>query len=129
MKRLAKQYYIPIGLICTAFVFVLLPFLHGDVPIRSCILFVCLYVSQAWLIQLYEGQRAFLTSVKDTKHMQFGGLFGIFVRIPIVLISYYGGIGLCGFAVASGIDYFCRGLYYRYCSKKLLNFGCGTCQS
>lgn len=46
------------------------------------------------------------------------GVCGICIRIPIVVISYYSGLGLVPFALALGIDFFIRGIYYRLSSLK-----------
>lgn len=50
--------------------------------------------------------------------LMFDGLFGIFVRIPVALISYYCGFGIFGFGMASGIDFLIRGIYFKICSIK-----------
>lgn len=118
MKYLAKKYYVWIGLVSTLFCLIMMFFTHGDINIKTCWLFVLIYSSQAWLIQLYENYRAFLTVIQNTRYLMWGGLFGIFVRIPVTLISYYTGLGLIGFGLASGIDFFARGIYFMICVKR-----------
>ena len=62
-----------------------------------------------------------MTSCEATECLRLGGLFGIFVRIPIAIISIVTPIGIYGFALGSGIDFFIRGLYYRHKSIQLVN--------
>lgn len=95
--------------------------MKGIVSFKSALLITLLYNSQCILLQLYENHRGFLTSCEATECLRLGGLFGIFVRIPIAIISIVTPIGIYGFALGSGIDFFIRGLYYRHKSIQLVN--------
>lgn len=120
MDQLGKKYYWKVSIISTCFCCILMLFIHGGINLSKLLLYVFIYASQAWMIQLYENHRAFLTSIKETRCLMFGGLFGILVRIPITLVSYYSGLGLIGFGFAPGIDFLVRGIYLKLCSKNIL---------
>lgn len=118
-KELFKKTFIPLGIIGYITSFILLLIIHGEVKIEVCIVPLILYCSQAFLIQIYESLRGYLTSLQRSDLLKWAGLIGIFSRIPVTLISYYSGIGLYGFALASSIDFICRGIYF-YCCHKLI---------
>lgn len=118
--EILKSNVLKLALLGYVLAFILLLFLHGDVSIKTCTIPLILYCSQVLFIQLYESLRGYITSVKRTDILKYAGLIGIFSRIPVTLISYYSGIGLYGFALASTIDFTCRGIYFYYCSKKVI---------
>lgn len=93
----------------------------GVVDFKLALIITLLYNTQCILLQLYENHRGFLTSCGATECLGLGGLFGILVRIPIAIISITTPIGIYGFALGSGIDFFIRGLYYKYKSINLVN--------
>lgn len=115
-----KKMYVPVSIISFVFGITVLFFIHGVVDLKTCIIYTFIYYSQSLLIQSYESYKGFLSSVKATNYIAFCGLVGVFIRIPIALISYYCGIGLIGFGLASGIDFWFRGLYYKICCNKIL---------
>lgn len=98
--------------------------IHGEVSIKSALLPTLVYLFQCIPIQLYEGLRAYLTSIKETKMMQWAGAVGIFVRIPIAILSYKMG-SIWGFAIACAVDFGLRGIYFYVCSLRVLN-KCGV---
>ena len=97
--------------------------MKGVVDFKSALIITLLYNTQCILLQLYENHRGFLTSCGATECLRLGGLFGIIVRVPIAIISITTPIGIYGFALGSGIDFFIRGLYYKYKSINLVNKG------
>lgn len=111
-KEVRKKTALPIVIACYCLLLALIWFMHGKTDLKTALLFACLYETQSIFLITYENARGFLTSVGDTKTIRYGGLVGIIVRMPIVLISYYSPLGLYGFALASGIDFMFRGLYY-----------------
>lgn len=121
MRYWMKKTYIPISMISVLFGIFLMILSHGSVRISDCWLFVLLYLSEMFLIQSYENRCALLTSMQETRYLMFGGLIGSLVRVPVVLISYYSGIGLYGFAFASGLDFLGRAAYFQLCIKHVLN--------
>lgn len=116
-KDILKKTVLPLTLIGYAMSFLLLFLIHGDVHITDCVVPLIFYSSQVVFIQLYESLRGYLTSLKRTDLLKYAGLVGILTRIPVTLIAYYSGSGIYGFALASTIDFTCRGLYFYYCSK------------
>lgn len=120
-KKISKQIFIPTVLVCYVIAILMVFPMKGIVSFKSALLITLLYNSQCILLQLYENHRGFLTSCEATECLRLGGLFGIFVRIPIAIISIVTPIGIYGFALGSGIDFFIRGLYYRHKSIQLVN--------
>lgn len=112
-----KKTLLPLSIIGYVTSFILLIFLHGDIVISNCILPLVVYCSQVILIQLYESLRGYLTSLKKSELLKWAGLIGIFIRIPITLIAYYCNIGIYGFAIASSLDFLCRGIYFYMCHR------------
>lgn len=91
---------------------------HGQTDLKTTTFISSLYLVEQILLCPYENSRGFLTSIGDTKSLQYGGLIGILVRVPISKISLMTPIGIYGFAFGSGIDFFVRGLFYtRKCTK------------
>lgn len=117
-KENRRKTFIPTVLICYGLLALLILPMHGETNLLQAFLISCLYETQAICLAIYENARGFLTSIQNTKILRYGGLIGILVRIPVVLISYYTPIGLYGFALASGIDFLMRGIFYSYEAKK-----------
>lgn len=114
-----KKVLIPLTILGYFSSFLLLMMVHGKVSIQSCIIPLILYCSQVFFIQLYESLRGYLTSLRKSELLKWAGLIGIFVRIPVTLIAYYCNIGIYGFALASSLDFLCRGFYFYICSKRI----------
>lgn len=122
-KKLSKQVFIPTVLVDYGVAILMVLPMKGVVDFKSALIITLLYNTQCILLQLYENHRGFLTSCGATECLRLGGLFGILVRIPIAVISTITPIGIYGFALGSGIDFFIRGLYYKYKSINLVNKG------
>lgn len=120
-KKLSKKVFIPIVLVDYGVAILMVLPMKGVVDFKSALIITLLYNTQCILLQLYENHRGFLTSCGATECLRLGGLFGILVRIPIAIISIITPIGIYGFALGSGIDFFIRGLYYKYKSINLVN--------
>lgn len=120
-KKLSKQVFIPTILVDYGVAILMVLPMKGVVDFKSALIITLLYNTQCILLQLYENHRGFLTSCGATECLRLGGLFGILVRIPIAIISITTPIGIYGFALGSGIDFFIRGLYYKYKSINLVN--------
>lgn len=122
-KKLSKQVFIPTILVDYGIAVLMVLPMKGVVDFKSALIITLLYNTQCILLQLYENHRGFLTSCGATECLRLGGLFGIIVRVPIAIISITTPIGIYGFALGSGIDFFIRGLYYKYKSINLMNKG------
>lgn len=122
-KKLSKQVFIPTILVDYMIAVLMVLPMKGVVDFKSALIITLLYNTQCILLQLYENHRGFLTSCGATECLRLGGLFGIIVRVPIAVISITTPIGIYGFALGSGIDFFIRGLYYKYKSINLINKG------
>lgn len=120
-KKLSKKVFIPTVLVDYGVAILMVLPMKGVVDFKSALIITLLYNTQCILLQLYENHRGFLTSCGATECLRLGGLFGILVRIPIAIISIITPIGIYGFALGSGIDFFIRGLYYKYKSINLVN--------
>lgn len=120
-KKLSKQVFIPTVLVGYGVAILMVLPMKGVVDFKSALIITLLYNTQCILLQLYENHRGFLTSCGATECLRLEGLFGILVRIPIAVISTITPIGIYGFALGSGIDFFIRGLYYKYKSINLVN--------
>lgn len=118
--RLTKKYAGFLLLFGYGIAYLLLLFTHGKVPILDCVLYTGLYCTEIITLLFHEPMRAYLTSEHQTKYLRYGGVFGILVRIPIVLVGYYLTHSLILFAVASAVDFGMRGLYFYICSIRYI---------
>lgn len=118
-RKIARKYALFLLLLSYLICYVLLLFLHGNVDIKDCLFYTGVYCTEIIALLLYEPMKAYLTSMKETKYLRYGGIFGIFVRIPIALIGYYMGLGLFPFAIASTMDFAARGIYFYCCGRKI----------
>lgn len=99
--------------------YILLLFTHGAVDIKDCIIWTALYSTEVFGLLIYEPMQAYLTSECQTGYLRFGGMIGIFVRIPAVLLGYHLNLGLVSFAFSCMLDFAIRGLYYYSVSKRI----------
>lgn len=111
---------LPSVCMCYLLMLILIVPMHGDTDLGKAIFFSCLYMTQSLALSIYESNKGFLVSVGDTKSLRYGGLFGIIVRIPIVLLSLYT-VGIYGFALATVLDFSIRGLYYSRRAKRYIH--------
>lgn len=116
----SKQTYIPAVLTNYLIVLLMVLPMKGELSLTKVLFFATIYGTQCIFIQMYENHRGFLTSCERTESLRYGGLIGIIVRIPISLLSILTPLGIYGFAISCPLDFFCRGLYYKYQSIKIL---------
>lgn len=116
----SKQTYVPAVLMNYLIIFLMVLPMKGELSLTKVLLFAGIYGTQCIFIQMYENHRGFLTSCERTESLRYGGLIGIIVRIPISLLSILTPLGIYGFAVSCPLDFFCRGLYYKYQSIKII---------
>lgn len=117
-KKTIKKYGVFLILVAYLACYVLLLFTHGTISLDICSVWLAVYCTQMFTILFYEPLRAYLTSEQQTKYLRYGGFIGVVVRIPIVILGYYSGLGLLPFALASGIDFGVRALYFYCCGRK-----------
>lgn len=70
------------------------------------------------MLCIYENARGFLTSIEETKVLRYGGLVGLLIIVPWSFLSIFTPLGIIGFALGSGIDFFVREIYYSIEGKK-----------
>ena len=116
--KLRNQTFLPSVFLCFVLCFVLIIPMHGETNLLNAFFVSCLYMTQCILLCIYENARGFLTSIEETKVLRYGGLVGILIRVPLAVISIVTPISIVGFALASGIDFFMRGVYYTHYAKK-----------
>lgn len=117
----AKKMFIPVILSVYLVAILLIIPIKGNLKFEQVIGFVIMYATQCILIQIYENYKGFLTSCQATKILRYGGLVGVFIRVPIALMGAFTPVGIYAFAFGSGIDFLFRGLYYRHKSLQLLS--------
>lgn len=120
MRLIRKRYCFTCILISYLISYILLIFMHGDVSIFSCLIYTALYCTEVIALVWYETYKAYLTSEGKTQYLKFGGIVGICIRIPIVIPAYCYGLGLLPFAIASTVDFGCRGIYFYLCCRQNL---------
>lgn len=107
--------------------YILLIIIHGSLPVIKCAMYASLYCLQVFTVIVYESFRAYLTSERKSEYLRFGGIVGVLIRVPIIIIGYNLNLGLYPFAVSSFIDFGFRGLlYYKY-SKNLMKGSDNVC--
>lgn len=97
-----------------------LVFTHGKVNYSACIVFALLETTQVIPLIFFNSYKAFVTIEKQTKYLKYGGIIGMFVRIPFVLVCYSANFGLWGFSIACTFDFIIRMLYFYICSLKIV---------
>jgi len=103
--------------------YIIILFLHGKAPLNQSLFWLALYSVQIFSLLIYEPMRAYLTSIKCSKYLKYGGVVGICIRIPVTYIGYKLNLGLLSFSLASSIDFLGRGVYFTLVSKKTLKQG------
>lgn len=116
--KFRKQTFLPSVIFCYVLLVLLIIPMHGETNLLNAFIVSCLYMTQCILLCIYENARGFLTSIEETKILRYGGLVGIIIRVPLAVISIVTPISIVGFALASGIDFLMRGIYYAYYAKK-----------
>lgn len=117
-KEIQRKTFLPAIALSYVLMLILIIPLHGQTDLTSAFLISCLYMTQCFALCVYENAIGLLNSLEATKIVKWGGLVGIFVRIPIAVISVMTPIGLIGFALGSGIDFLARGIFYEYQARK-----------
>lgn len=91
---------------------VLLVLTHGSVSIWTCVPYLIVYVSDIIALIFYEVFKGYLVTHQKTFIVKNGGIVGVFIRIPTVIIGYYCGLGVWGFALPCLIDFSVRAIYF-----------------
>lgn len=120
-KRIIKENIARLILIVYFIAFTLLLLTHGDVPMLNCVFYMLIYVSDIIPLIFYEVFKGYLVCAEKTSIIKNGGLIGILVRIPVVLIGYYSGFGVFTFAIPCLLDFSVRAIYFWLNSKKIDN--------
>ena len=63
--------------------------------------------------------KGYLICMKRTDITRNCGMIGVLVRIPTVLLGYYGGLGLLGFALPCVVDFSAKALYVYLSARKV----------
>lgn len=116
--KVRKQTFLPSVFLCYILLLCLIVPMHGETNLLQAFIVSCLYMTQCILLCIYENARGFLTSIGETKILRYGGLVGIVIRVPWSFLSIYTPLGIVGFALGSGIDFFVREIYYAKEGKK-----------
>lgn len=116
--KIRKQTFLPSVALSYILLLCLIVPMHGETNLLQVFIVSCLYMTQCILHCIYENARGFLTSIEETKILKYGGLIGMLIRVPWSFLSIYTPLGIIGFALASGIDFFVRGIYYANDGKK-----------
>ena len=119
-KEIFLKTSLPIAMVGYTSAFILLPILHGDVNIDSCYIPLIIYSAECILLLPYESMRGYITSLKRSDILKWTGLVGSIIRIPLVLITYYCGLGFYIFASLVSIDFLCRAAYLYINAKKII---------
>lgn len=116
-KILIKKYGLLLFCIEYSFAYVFLLFYHGAVPLSDCLVWLAVYMTDCISLLFYEVYKSILSCYGRTEYLRYGGVIGIFIRIPVAFVMWKCGFGLIGFGLACTIDFGLRGLYY-YCMAK-----------
>lgn len=116
-KILIKKYGLLLLGIEYSFAYMLLLFYHGAVPLLNCLIWLAVYMTDCISLLFYEVYKSVLSCYGRTEYLRYGGVIGIFIRIPVTFVMWKCGFSLIGFGLACTIDFGLRGLYY-YCIAK-----------
>lgn len=122
-RMLQRRMFFPTMSVCVVLVVLLVTVLHGDTSLGSAFVISMMYASELLSMWVYENNKAYLVTRCDTKSIKRSGYIGLIVRIPIALIGAITPIGIFAFAFGCAIDYFARGLYFRYRCGVLVESG------
>ena len=117
-KKIIKKYGCILLLLEYAFAYLLLFFYHGSVSLTDCLPWLALYMTGSISLTFYETYKAVLSCYSKTEYLRYGGLIGIFIRIPVTFILWKLDFGLLGFGVAYAIDFGSRAFYFFKMAQK-----------
>lgn len=100
------------------FAYIFLFFYHGAVPLADCLPWLAVYLTDSISLLFYEVYKAVLSCYGRTEYLRYGGIIGVFVRIPFTFIAWKLGLGLLGFGVSCTVDFGLRAVYYYIMAKK-----------
>lgn len=87
---------------------------HGSLPIMECFPYIIFYSLTVFGLYLYESYKAMCVIQGKPKILLVGSTIGVIVRVLICFIFMKTPICLYIFGIANFIDFFTRGLYYKY---------------
>lgn len=117
-KKIIKKYGCILLLLEYGFAYLLLLFYHGTVSLTDCLPWLALYMTGSISLTFYETYKAVLSYYSKTEYIRYGGLIGIFIRIPITFILWKLGFGLLGFGLVYAIDFGSRAFYFFKMAQK-----------
>lgn len=100
------------------FAYLLLLFYHGSVLLTDCLPWLALYMTGSISLTFYETYTAVLSYYSKTEYIRYGGLIGIFIRIPITFVLWKLGFGLLGFGLVYAMDFGSRAFYFFKMAQK-----------
>ena len=118
---LLRKYGIILISIIYSFSYLFLLIYHGRVKLNLCIPWLALYMLDCISLLFYESYKAVLSVYCKTEYLKWGGLIGIFVRIPFVFITFNLGFGLWAFGIANTLDFAARAIYFYKMAKRYEN--------
>lgn len=117
--KTARKYGMAIVPFVYGFCFLMLILTHGKVPLSWCLPWMFLYASYTMTLVFYESMKSYLMSMHETGYLRYGGVIGMCVRIPFVVIGNAFNFGLMPFAIVCFFDFGLRGVYFYLASRKL----------
>ena len=111
-KKIIKKYGCISILLEYAFAYLLLFFYHGTVSLTDCLPWLALYMTDSISLIFYETYKAVLSCYSKTEYLRYGGLIGIFIRIPTTFVLSKLGFGLLGFGLVCTVDFGSRAFYF-----------------
>lgn len=92
---------------------------HGKVSYSDCFFYSLVYGLRVIPLIFLESFKAYLSVQRQSQYLRYGGVIGIAIRIPLVLVFYYAGLGIWTFPLAMNIDFTLRTVYFGMCSAKV----------
>ena len=117
-KKIIKKYGCILLLLEYGFAYLLLLFYHGTVSLTDCLPWLALYMTGSISLTFYETYKAVLSYYSKTEYIRYGGLIGIFIRIPVTFVLWKLGFGLLGFGLVYAIDFGSRAFYFFKMAQK-----------
>lgn len=95
---------------------------HGSLPIKACFPYIILYSCTVFGLYLYESYKAICIIQKKPTILLKGSTIGVICRVVVCLLFIKSNINLYIFAIASFLDFFVRGIYYKNKFNKETNY-------
>ncbi len=94
---------------------------HGSLPIKNCFPYIILYSCTVFGLYLYESYKAICVIQKKPVILLKGSIIGVISRVAVCLLFLKSSVNLYIFGVASLLDFYIRGMYYKYRFNKETN--------